>query len=547
MSTSPTIDLKKLSAVEAFLQQRGATDLYAYLKLTDDADLAEVEAALKKRRRWAQGQQSNPKYRSEAVWLIKNLSTLHHVLLEQGADYRSHLDSARSAEALATLEPFILGALADGVLTAKAEAVLLARGMEMGLSEPAMLRRVEVLMCEHGAQRSAVGLASAQTLAISPEDRERLRAGESLSEPPKPPRPLARLRPLEEDPNTSEAPPPPVGLRSLQPGQPAGILSHSPQLAVEAPAEQLVVVGSKPVSVQITVRNVGMGRMSGKVHADRPWLKISPSKLDPKANQQVITLTIEPGEMTRRRGQTRVTVSTRSAGNQSLLLQVQRRRSLLPLAAVGGVIIGVLLFIASQLFSAGTDPADSGSRRLGGGPPPTGDIYIDEELMSTEGVLDIRAGFPTDEPFLLQVMADGFARWTERVTVTGGEMKVLKPELILVDPMVYTPASEAVQGELDEQEVSSAIQSHKTQFDRCFVTHVQANPGQVVILEVRGVVDQMGKVSRLDFQERSYESTTLDACLRRQFRALDLPLLNSRYDYAVFEYIFHYTVPGRSP
>lgn len=549
MTTGSPIDPKKLEAVEAFLKQVDVPDLFAYLKLDMSADKAAIEAALKQRRRWAQGQQSNPKYRTEAVWIIKNKSALHNVLLDNAAAYRSHLRSARASEALEGLTPYILGAIADGVLTQKAEAAILQRGQDQGLSQPQILRHIETLLRDQGARRSAIGLATAQTLAIMPEDRERMRQGfepAAASAPkvtPTTPPPPIRSLPGADDALSGEAPPPPVGLRSLQPGQ-ANATGHAPQLSVDAAAEQLVVVGSKPVSIQITVRNTGLGRMAGKVAADRPWLQAKPSRLDPEALQQTVTLTIDPSQMSRRRGQTRVTVSTRSAGNRSFIVQVQKRRSMLPLAVLAGVTIGATVFGVSQAVTcAGSAAESSDSRLLIRVDPPTGEIYVDGQLTSTQGVLDVTTGFPTDAPFPVKVVADGFAEWTDTVTVADGQMQVIKPELELVDPMSYSPGPNATQGDLDEAAVNTAIQARKTQLDRCFVRHVEAEPDLVVILEVRGVVNQLGDVARLDFQERSYESSELDACLRRQFRALELPMLNPRFDYAVFEYIFHYTVP----
>ena len=550
------MDPKKLEAVGQFLQQQGADDLFVYLKLDADAGPEAVGAALKKRRSWAQGQQSNPKYRTEAVWVIKNMSSLRHLLVDNLDTYRSHLSTARSLEALERFTPYVLGAIADGVLTRRAEAALTSRGVDLGLDEDTVFSHIETLLRRQGARRTAIGLASARTLAIMPEDRDELLQELAAVDAPTDPATSPRLRPTtqhttppahgdtnaDDDPTMSEAPPPPIGLRSsLQPGQPVEVTSHAPLLEIDAPPEQLVTVSSKPVSIKLTIRNIGFGKMAGKIHADRPWLTTSPSKLDPARATQVITLTIDPREMTRRRGQTRVTISTRSAGNRSFIIQVQRRRSMLPLAALGGVSIGALLFAASRVLFPG-DPVLE-SRLLVRVDPPSGDIYVGDQLMTTQGVLDIRSGFPLGEPFPLQVKADGFEPWAQTITVTEGEMRVIKPELELVDLMDFTPRAEAEEGRLDEAKVNSAIQSRKTQFDRCFVSNVSGTADDVVILEVRGFVNQLGNVARLDFLERSYASEGLDWCLRRQFRALDLPMLNPRYDYAVFEYIFHYTVP----
>ena len=125
---------------------------------------------------------------------------------------------------------------------------------------------------------------------------------------------------------------------------------------------------------------------------------------------------------------------------------------------------------------------------------------------------------------------------------------VLKPELDLTDTLSYLPAESDVQGSLAPQIVQEALSARSAQFDRCFDRHTQGQPiGTDILLEVRGYVGPLGHVKGLQFPDRSTENPGLELCMRRQFRALSLPLLDVRSDYAVFEHVFRYRVAEKSP
>ena len=60
---------------------RSKPGLYAYLDIDPSADRETITHALQVRRSWAQGQQANPKYRQEALWVIKNIGLLKEALI----------------------------------------------------------------------------------------------------------------------------------------------------------------------------------------------------------------------------------------------------------------------------------------------------------------------------------------------------------------------------------------------------------------------------------------------------------------------------------
>ena len=57
-------------------------DLFAYLGLPETTAPGDLQAALKSKRRYMQGMQSNPKYEAEALCFIKAYAGLQQILSE---------------------------------------------------------------------------------------------------------------------------------------------------------------------------------------------------------------------------------------------------------------------------------------------------------------------------------------------------------------------------------------------------------------------------------------------------------------------------------
>ena len=85
---------RDIDTIHKFVTNQGVTDLFAYFGISRSADIAAVEAAVRNKRAWAQGQQANPKYRETAVWLIKNVSLCKRALGAERSAYISHITKA---------------------------------------------------------------------------------------------------------------------------------------------------------------------------------------------------------------------------------------------------------------------------------------------------------------------------------------------------------------------------------------------------------------------------------------------------------------------
>lgn len=147
------MDRRDLDEIERFLTSVGRPTLFAYYGLEATVDAAAAEDAVKKRRTWAQGQQSNPKYKSEALFVIKNNALIRRVFVDGLESYRLHVRDDTHTRNLDVLTLFIKGTIAGGELTPQAEAAILHQGRQLELAEAAVTRRIEELLTETGARR----------------------------------------------------------------------------------------------------------------------------------------------------------------------------------------------------------------------------------------------------------------------------------------------------------------------------------------------------------------------------------------------------------
>jgi len=158
---TPLADMNErdFEEITRFLTTVGKTSLFDYLSFDPQAPAGEAEQAIKSRRAWAQGQQANPKYRGEAIWVIKNIRLLRGSLMDARQQYIDYLADHEQTRGLEVLSLFIRGTLASGSLTPAGEAAILAQGKKLGLKESAVRQQIQSLAKEHGIDTSG-GAAS---------------------------------------------------------------------------------------------------------------------------------------------------------------------------------------------------------------------------------------------------------------------------------------------------------------------------------------------------------------------------------------------------
>lgn len=140
------MEARDLETVDQLLKLVDKPDLFEYYGLAQDAADDAVEEAIKKRRTWAQGQQSNPKFRNEALWIIKHMSLIRRALVEERGAYRDSVKARGIEKALEKLTVFIEGSLADGLMNPAKEAAILDQAQRIGVpAERALERALAVL------------------------------------------------------------------------------------------------------------------------------------------------------------------------------------------------------------------------------------------------------------------------------------------------------------------------------------------------------------------------------------------------------------------
>jgi hypothetical protein len=146
------MDPKELKEIDRFLTLTGAVDLFAYMGLppTADADLADL--AIQDRREWAQTQQANPKYRTEALWVIRNAAVVRRALVQEVAAYRAHTSQRSLEPRLRQLEDFIQGVLSGGGLSPKATDAIRKKGQALGVPPDALTKRLHALLEARGRE-----------------------------------------------------------------------------------------------------------------------------------------------------------------------------------------------------------------------------------------------------------------------------------------------------------------------------------------------------------------------------------------------------------
>ncbi|HNH49069.1 MAG TPA: DnaJ domain-containing protein, partial [Myxococcota bacterium] len=171
------MDQKELDEVTRFLQGQGCSDLFAYYELSHECSAAEADEAVRKRRRWAQGQQSNPKYKSEALFVIKTNGFLSQLMTRDLEAYRTLVRSQSAANPLETFLQHLRRAVEAGPVTAAVEASLLQKGRELGLKDPVIQQHLslytETTVREHGdLSAEDLSVDHYRVLEVSPDATE---------------------------------------------------------------------------------------------------------------------------------------------------------------------------------------------------------------------------------------------------------------------------------------------------------------------------------------------------------------------------------------
>ena len=290
-----------------FCKLVGAPHLVAYLGAQETDEPMAVQAKLKSRRRFMQGMQGNPKYKREALFLIRHYSTLHQVLDDVEAYLADARDRSESVH-LPVLEMTIRGILAAGAPTSEQTEYLRRNAVELGVSDATFERVLTKAAEEYG-------------VSLDPSAAD--------TGPPARVREFHQEQPLEDESATSTLEVSKPHVRVLR------VTEQSPWLGGTDLQDGIAVASLK-------VRNVGEGAMAGTISANVTWLAIDPSRLDPDAKEQEISIQADPADIPEEAKVAEITISTEDGDSVVTTWNVRRGPSPTVVMALIGAIIAMI-------------------------------------------------------------------------------------------------------------------------------------------------------------------------------------------------------------
>lgn len=145
-----SIDSRQLEVVAEFCRIAGKPDMVEYLALRPGCTPEEAQEALRKRRKYMQGMQANPKYKTEAVHFIKNFATFQ-IVLGDPAEYLIEVVHKQERTNLPVLEMSIKSAMRGGELSTEQVEYLKRNASQLGIGDDTFIGTLTKLVNEAGA------------------------------------------------------------------------------------------------------------------------------------------------------------------------------------------------------------------------------------------------------------------------------------------------------------------------------------------------------------------------------------------------------------
>jgi hypothetical protein len=156
---------RHLEVAAEFCRMVGKNNLLEYLGLADEVTGPDALEALRKKRRYMQGMQANPKYKAEAVSFIKNFGSLAEVMASP-ADYLREARRLSERTHIPVLEMTIRGSLRGGPPTAEQIAWLERNASELGVSPALFKETLDRVLRDAGFVTELKGRPAGPTLGM---------------------------------------------------------------------------------------------------------------------------------------------------------------------------------------------------------------------------------------------------------------------------------------------------------------------------------------------------------------------------------------------
>jgi len=569
------MDNRNLDLAAEFCKLVGKTHLLAYLGLPDDASPEAAQKKFKARRKYMQGMQSNPKYKTEAIFLIKNFGALSKVL-ESPIPYIKDANRRAESQHLPVLEMTIKGVLAGGSLTHEQEDYLRRNAVELGVSEATFEDVLARLCADAGVDRASAAITISpeelknvdfyHLLSVprhasrdeiyaqyrgrkeecktitDPKQRESLRtkvekAWKVLSDEASRQQydlswtrtgPPARAREVARPVQVSTAPP--IRLRDADPGQaPITAPSLTPaRLEILSEPRQKVPISEALVNISIEVRNAGEMPLRGTVRSDVPWLSVLTTSLAPELKRQPVKVQIDPGLVEGRSATGTITLVSENGDATTVTFVAVRKnpKAMLYVAAGGGVALLLLLLVVVGIWLNG---ASEYTIEID---PWAEEVLIDGKVVGHGGLVVL------DDPPLgeatLTVRHPNFKPWVKDVVIeAGGRMKV---DLDRSAPMDFEPTGSLRRANLDQRIAGSVMSEFQPRLDACLRAGLTDDKGLEGVLRIH--VSTTGYTNGIEVKGDGARSPAILRCLKRQAAGPIFPALKDG-DFATVRYDYH--------
>jgi len=589
---------RHLELADEFCKLVGQAHLIEYLGLDEGASPDEARQSLRKRRKYMQGMQSNPKYKGEALFLIKNFAALDAVLADPH-HYLEAVSHQQESAHLPILEMTIRTVLKGRSLSLEQEQYLQHQAQELGLSERTFedtltrlaaqagiprpseegeaRRRVEeddVLPDENVEITDHYGLLGLNTGSSREKiydayraryrtvramaDRERAemlykrldRAWQVLSDPASretydlslrrtgpPARDRAREDPFVEA--LRQAPTaPPVRSRTRSP---AGEDAQTPT-PVSASRGRIEFGGPRVRQVRLprqvweaTLDLRVLDGIEARVTTDEPWLQVEPARLEAGRVEHAVRVRIDPGDLPSKSATGVVTVQTDVGDRTSIVFEVRRRLPVIPLLAGALAAAGLTAAVVAFGASHGWFAPTDRSVTLAVDPAAE-DVLVDG--VSVGGGSRVVIQDPPAKPVTLTVLEPNYTTWIQQVDLSRYTGKDFAVHLDLATDLSFRPAAGQVQAHVDEAEAQKAMTPRTEAMDACVRQAAGAKP---LTGKVRIFIGPSGKAIGVEIEGQGTDQPKVHDCLVRQAAAVHLPPVHDgdyatvRYDYEVAE------------
>lgn len=478
---------RHLDKAAEFCRAVGANNLFGYLNLPESASGQELSDGIRDRRKWAQSQQNNPKYKDEAKLFISHQEALLQVALEPQAHLRHQRKVLEEAN-LPSLQMAI-----DAIIRG---------GQAPSTDQLAYLETLAIeLQISHATLRQLLSTAR-ETLSPSPARTHRPDSGATLDRDgptvDRPP-PISQRSPLQTPPpspnmerhRTPRGPAPAYTSRSTPTisrstgtgGPPRGSseptappvrrvnapnsttgystqppINDSPTLGrskgMIEPVGQVhigQIVYGRPVTLShLKVRFIGALPLDGQIQSDADWLEVEPKLIRPLDTPPETTtsgkkvriipfqVTIHPSRMPGPEASGSVTVLNSTGDRATYRIDATRTFNWLGLIKASTALVLILLLLAGVSYLAMEILTPRHGKILVIRLDPSAEVVMLDEQVIGRGTM-VRHLNPAAGERRLTIVQPNFRTVERTITIRPQEEQEVMIELELDSDLSYSP------------------------------------------------------------------------------------------------------------